>query len=565
MSARFGPDQWPNEELQRYQTLENTLGQTRAVVVGSKGMIAGTSGPFAVHAGLEVLKHGGSAADAVLTTALAQVALFAGATISYAGIMTAVYFDATAGKSHALNAAYNTVQNEIDPLTIPGRCEPSGRTALVPGFMAGVQAMHDRFGRVPFAALFGPAVWVAEHGVKITPVVDGWLKAQGNFVTRLPEARRVFTKQNGELCATGDLFCQPELAATLKRIASQGSAYMYEGEWARHFVDAVQREGGKMTLDDLAAYRALWTEPLETSYRDYRVISLGPPNAGGLQTLGSLKLAEAADLSKCGHYTASAEALYSLIQISRIQSLLAHAPLSTLKSCFPNVDHSPESRLTKETASRLWAHIRNRMGRDSAGEMQGASHSAGVLAVDDQGNVASIVHSINCVLWGATGIFVDGISIPDSASFQQGAIANAGPGARLTEGTNPLIVVKRGKPVLASATIGSALHQATLQNLINVLDFGMDPQTSAEQPNSRGPTLGMSLTGVPEPEYEKEAFGTGDFSEAVLEGVRARGQATKIVGENSQVGYWIGIQIDPESQKLLGGVTPKLNGLVESH
>ena len=432
MSARFGPDQWPNEELQRYLTLENTLGQTRAVVVGSKGMIAGTSGPFAIHAGLEVLKHGGSAADAVLTTALAQVALFAGATISYAGIMTAVYFDATAGRAHALNAAYNTVQNEIDPLTIPGRGEPSGRTALVPGFMAGVQALHDRFGRVPFAALFGPAVWVAEHGVKITPVVDGWLKAQGNFVTRLPEARRVFTKQNGELCATGDLFCQPELAATLKRIASQGSAYMYEGEWARHFVDAVQREGGKMTLDDLAAYRALWTEPLETSYRDYRVISLGPPNTGGLQTLGSLKLAEAADLSKCGHYTASAEALYSLIQISRIQSLLAHASLSTLKSCFPNVDHSPESRLTKETASRLWAHIRNRMAKDSAGQMQGANHSAGVLAVDDQGNVASIVHSINCVLWGATGIFVDGISIPDSASFQQGAIANAGPGARLS-------------------------------------------------------------------------------------------------------------------------------------
>ena len=112
--------------------------------------------------------------------------------------------------------------------------------------------------------------------------------------------------------------------------------------------------------------------------------------------------------------------------------------------------------------------------------------------------------------------------------------------------------MKRGKPVLASATIGSALHQATLQNLINVLDFGMDPQTSAEQPNSRGPALGMSLTGVPEPEYEKEAFGSGDFSEAVLEGVRARGQATKIVGENSQAGYWIGIQIDPESHEAAG-------------
>ena len=111
-------------------------------------MIAGTSEPFAVHAGFEIMRHGGNAADAALTTALAQVALTAGSAISYAGILNAVYYDAASGKVYTLNASYNTVQNEEDPLSIPGWGEHSGRTALVPGFMAGVQALHDRFGRL---------------------------------------------------------------------------------------------------------------------------------------------------------------------------------------------------------------------------------------------------------------------------------------------------------------------------------------------------------------------------------------------------------------------------------
>jgi len=157
-------------------------------------MIAGTSEPLAVHAGLEVLRNGGNAVDAALTTALAQVTLTAGATISYAGIMNAVYFDAKSGKVHTLNASYNTVQNEKDPLSIPGLGEHSGRTALVPGFMAGIQALHDRFGKLPFAKLFGPAIWLAENGVLINPVINGYISSQQKFITRLPESKRIFTK-----------------------------------------------------------------------------------------------------------------------------------------------------------------------------------------------------------------------------------------------------------------------------------------------------------------------------------------------------------------------------------
>ena len=225
---------------------------------------------------------------------------------------------------------------------------------------------------------------------------------------------------------------------------------MYSGEWAHRFIDAVKRDGGRMTLDDLAAYRPQWTEPLRIQYRDYEVISLGSPNIGGLHTLAALKLAEVADLRKHGHYATSPEALYSLIQISRLQRILAFTPAAALKHAFPDVDWSPASGLTTETAERLWAHIGKPNWQPEMlrllNETVTSNHSAGVLAVDEQGNVASILHTCNCDGWGSTGIFVDGVSIPDSASFQQRQIADVGAGVRLPDPSNPLIVLREANP-----------------------------------------------------------------------------------------------------------------------
>ncbi|HYL78906.1 MAG TPA: gamma-glutamyltransferase [Bryobacteraceae bacterium] len=563
--SKFDPERWPKQELDRYLALDGQRAQSHPAVVSSKAMIAGTNDPLAIHAGLDVLAHGGNAVDAALTTSLAQIALEAGANVSYAGIIEATYYDAASGKVYTLNARYNTVQNEKDPLTIPGVGEHSGRTALVPGFMAGVQALHDRFGKLPFATLFDPAIWVAEHGVVVSPRLSRDIKRSERFITRLPEGKRIFAKADGSLYQTGELFRQPELAATLKRVASQGSAYMYKGEWAHHFVDAVQREGGKITLEDLAAYRPMWTEPLQVFYHGYQVVTLGPPNRGGLIALGSLKLAEAADLKKFGHYASSAEALYYLIQILRIETSLANMSPEARKRRYPEINPSPESQLTKETAERLWARIQHNSANPQPAK-PGPNHSDGVLAVDERGNVVSILHSFSGIYWGSTGIFVDGVSIPDTASLQQGLIASVGPGARLPSASNPLIVLKGGKPVLASVAIGSGgVDEVTVQNLINILDFGMNPKASVERPNTRGPFYGITGTAPPKPELEKETVGEGDFPEAVLDGVRARGQAIKVVTKGAQLSSWIGIQIDPVAHKISAGLTPFMNAWAEGY
>jgi gamma-glutamyltranspeptidase/glutathione hydrolase len=163
-------------------------------------------------------------------------------------------------------------------------------------------------------------------------------------------------------------------------------------------------------------------------------------------------------------------------------------------------------------------------------------------------------HTINTVLWGNTGIFVDGVSIPDSATFQGGDIARAGPGRRLPIGMNPIILLRAGKPVLGSSTTGGGLHAKHLQVLSNILDFGMDPQTAVDTPAFVGWNAGM---------VEEDTFDPKVLAELSQFGRNVRPISSK---EGSMArGYWVGIQIDPASRRMKGGVSRGLEGQVAGY
>jgi len=172
--------------------------------------------------------------------------------------------------------------------------------------------------------------------------------------------------------------------------------------------------------------------------------------------------------------------------------------------------------------------------------------------------------SINAALWGTTGIFVDGISIPDSAAYQQPQIARIKPGDRLPDPTNPVIVLKNDKPYLASSCVNSAIHQTTMNNLVNVLDFGMDLKKSIDTPNFMGPFLGSpSGGGPPLSQLYMELLAEGEFDEKMVKSVVAKGQAIKLLPKHQtldQISYWVAIQIDPKTGKRIGVTTPLLNG-----
>ncbi len=477
------------------------------LATGRTGMVTGTSNALAIQAGAEVLRQEGSAMDAALVTALGQIALTAGAAISYAGILGMMYYDATTSQVHSMNAAYDIPQKETMPRGIP-RCGTSGRTVLVPGFMAGVQAAHDRFGKLPFEAVFKPAIDLAEEGFRFSARLGDWIAEGQEALSHLPETKAIFTKENGEFYAEGDWFRQPELAKTLRAVASEGADYMYEGPWAEKFVELVRRQGGKIVLDDLVTYKATWPEPVQTTYGEYQVYGPGLPASGGVAAIEAFKVLETADLKQYGHYTESPKALFWSMQIL---SHLASSP---------------------------------------------SEQTAAVVTVDQWGNVAAVVHSCNTMLWGKTGIFVDGVSIPDSACLQQREIMQAGAGNRLPDGLNPLIVLGDGKLVIGSGAVGG-LHCETMQRLMNILDYEMDLETAMNAPTFfQGPPMSLTSSGFHVVE--------GRFDDELLDAVKRMGLVVGKVPEERQTkygrGYWTGVVVDLQTQNLHGGAPGDFDG-----
>jgi gamma-glutamyltranspeptidase/glutathione hydrolase len=528
-------------------------------------MVVGLTSRQAVHAGVELLNQDAGAVDAAMATAMTQIVEAAGSYISFAGILTMTYYDAATGKVHFLNAGFNTPIEEKDPLSIPkmdpftGGGTPSGRSALVPGFMAGVQAAHDRFGKIPFQRVMEPAIALAEAGFDVDRGLADSIQYRKDVLSRLPETRRVFTRQDGTLYARGDRFRQAELAATLRQVAAQGAGYMYEGDWARQFVDTVRRDGGRITLRDLEAYRVIWEEPVETTYHGAHVFAPGFSSVGGVDTIEALNLIELAGLNTLGAPTKSARSLFWLLQITNNQALSYDTGL--LGKRYPGRDLSPRARVTKESSRWIWNEMQ-------AGQWPFAitpdknrpTHSSGVVVVDQWGNVAAVTHSIYTASWGHTGIFVAGVSIPDPAMFLQDAINRAGAGKRLPDATSPVIVTRDGKPVLASTAIGGGLHQRNIQVLANILEFGMNAQSAVDAPAFllQEWTKDRVVAQVPR----------GGFDPKVLDEVIALGQPVKELSPAQSdifVGYWAGIAIEPKAGGIRAAGTAELPSYAEGY
>ena len=524
------------------------------VATGTRGAVTVAYNGLAARAGLEALMQGGNAIDAAMTTALTQVALTAGAPISYFGTMSLVYYEAATGRVHTMNAEWNTVLGEDDPLSIPGSIDlsspegiygtaVSGRTALVGGFMKGVGAAHERFGSLPFEQLFQPAIYIAEQGMPISAKTAGYFAARHDDLSRLDETRATFLKADGSPYAEGDVLRQTALAATLRAIAAQGTDYMYKGHWAEKVVAAIQADRGKMTLEDLAAYEVIWDEPLVAPLGDYQLYTNPPPNSGGVALIEAYNLALASGMLDDGHWTESAEALRKALDVTQM-GFLNLLPAEMLAQVYPGLEITNAARVTPEYAAQMWARM------DAGAKIarwipQTPKHSDDVVAIDSEGNIAAITHSINCVLWGKTAIVIDGITVGDPASFQQAQIARLEPGSRLPAPTETGILLKEGQAVLGFASMGSGLHQRTFQGLMSFTRYGMTVEEAINAPD-----FFLPLT---DPATLQQTFRVigGGFPPEVLEGTGYAYQEIDFAGVRfGGEGIWVAISRDPETGKL---------------
>jgi len=579
----LSPAQWPEGEFEKYTLMNQRKDRPNKMAVGKNGMVAGMIHALAVRSGMEALKQGGSAADAVLTKALADIVLAAGSTVSLAGETVMTFYDKKTDRIYSLIATYNTVLKEDDPMSIPPQGTPSGRAVLTPGVMAGIQAAHDRFGKLPFKSIFEPAIYFAEKGVILDKSLVRYMNYRKDVITRYSEGKDIFLDDEGQLYSEGERFYQPAIAETLKKFSCLGANHFYRGEWAKKFVKIVQREGGKMTIEDMEEYQAIWAAPLCSTFRDYEIYGPGLPSYGGVNTVEAMNLLELADLAGKGYYTSKPEALYWLIQISQVADQLSppllgsFTPEALIKKYLPEQALDPSIRTTKEWAKTLWEKMNHKdwlnftkeagLARekdeyvfDSISEGFGRKkvdkHTSGIVAVDKEGNWAVLIHSINSSIWGDTGLFVDGVSIPDSGAFQQALIKAVGPGKKVPEWDNPIIVMKDGKPYLGCTSIGAAYHETNIQCMVNVLEYKTDPYTATLLPplRKKWPYSG-SL---------KHPMGKGEFSKKMLERMQEMGLDLEIVESPSQAsfkGAWVGVTFDLKTGRLYGGISLQGNGV----
>ncbi|MDQ7007434.1 MAG: gamma-glutamyltransferase [Acidobacteriota bacterium] len=272
-------------------------GAPTAPVTLERGAVA-SSYPLAAEIGRQVLERGGNAVDAAVAVHFALAVCFPNAGNIGGGGFMLIHLpgggvEALDYRETAPAGAEEALFQDSAGNVVAGLSLHSHLAAGVPGSVRGMWAAHRRYGSRPWAELLEPAIDIAERGFEIDAWSAASLERARAAFKRLPAVYRRLNNFVDYFGVTrGQVLRQPELAATLRRIADEGAADFYEGQTARLIVEEMRRGGGLITLEDLAAYEARWRRPVEGRFRDRRVVSMPPPSSGGIALVEMLNMLE---------------------------------------------------------------------------------------------------------------------------------------------------------------------------------------------------------------------------------------------------------------------------------
>ena len=294
----------------------------RSMVITKYGIVA-TSHVQASQAGAEILRKGGSAIDAAIA-ANAVLGVTEPMMNGMGGDLFAIYWQAKTGKLYGLNSSGWAPQaltiEHLKAKAITSMPQEGIDSVTVPGAVAGWNALHSRFGHLPWRDLFQSAIFYAREGYPVPELIHGFWQGADKIFANDPEGLRVYLPR-GKPPAVGEIFDNPDLAKALTLVAQKGSDAYYKGEIGQAIVDTSKALGGTMTLDDLGQFAPEWVEPVHTTYRDWTVYEL-PPNGQGMAALEMLNIMETAPASPDG--PASAAELHKKIEAMK----LAYADLA---------------------------------------------------------------------------------------------------------------------------------------------------------------------------------------------------------------------------------------------
>jgi gamma-glutamyltranspeptidase / glutathione hydrolase len=349
-------------------------------------------------------------------------------------------------------------------------------TCAVPGVLAGLHAVHRRFGRLPWRDLLMPAAEVASAGVPTNAGQSRVFEAIRVILTSTPEARTIF-EPDGRYVGEGDAVRQPELAESIARLAERGPDELYRGDLGRAVVAHQHETGGRLTMADLAAYRPVWRRPLRIRYRDVELSTNPPPSSGGV--LIAYMLAVLGPVTE-GMAAGEASTLRALAEAMRAAGRRRDAAFSRLLH-------------RGGLARHLLADASVGAGRDEvASALRGAPTESRPLVsdrgtthisvVDAEGNAAAFTASNG----SHSGVFVPGTGLHLNNMMGEEDLAagrHLSPGTRLTSMQAPTILERDGAVRLVVGSSGSnRLRSAITQVIRNVVDHGMDIQEAVSFP-----------------------------------------------------------------------------------
>ncbi len=474
--------------------------------VEAKHGMVGAQEPLAADVGLKILKSGGNAVDAAVAVgfALAVTHPVAG-NLGGGGFMLIRLAN---GKTSFLDfrecaPAKATRDMYLGPDGQPTRDSIYGwRSSGVPGSVAGFALAHKKFGSKQWADLLAPAIDLARDGFRVTPPFADSLHHAEARLAADPESKRVFL-QNGEAYKPGDTLKQPELAATLERIAAHGASEFYRGETAQRLASAMAAHGGLITLDDLKNYKVVERLPLTGQYKGFEIFTAPPPSAGGiglLQVFGMLEGtqydSDGPDSAKAVHYEAEAMRRFYADRSEYmgdpdfynvpVQALLAPKYLDSRRATIDPDHATPSDAVTPGLPKSLAAHI----------AWSESSETTHYNVVDAAGNAVAVTYTLNNS-WG-NGITAPGLGFllndemddfaakPGSPNMfgMIGADANAiEPGKRPLSSMTPTIITRDGKLfMVVGAPGGSRITTGVAEVILDVLDFHMNAQDAVDLP-----------------------------------------------------------------------------------
>jgi gamma-glutamyltranspeptidase/glutathione hydrolase len=450
----------------------------RSMVVTRYGIVA-TSHVQASAAGAQILAKGGSAVDAAIA-ANAVLGVTEPMMNGMGGDLFAIYWDAKTGKLYGLNSSGWAPQGlTLDHMKSKGASSmPMAGidSVTVPGAIAGWNALHGRFGKLPWKEIFQPAIFYAEQGYPVPELISGFWEESVDWLSGDPESRRVFLP-GGKPPAIGQIFQNPDVAKALRLVADKGPGAFYQGEIAQAILSTSQSLGGTMAAADLGEFKPEWVDPISVTYRGWTVYEL-PPNGQGMAALEMLNLMETTPASPDGPLSVSE--LHKKIEAMK----LAYADLHRYDAD-PRFTRVPvKGLLSKEYAKERAQLIDpNKANCEVANGTPPMSDTTYLTAVDREGNIVSLIQS-NFEGFGS-GITVRGMGF---ALQDRGALfsLNADSPNVLAPRKRPFHTIipafmEHGDQHIGFGIMGGANQPlAHAQFVSNVVDYGMNIQAALE-------------------------------------------------------------------------------------